>query len=56
MFLFTDLEQALAWVEEKRQTEIDTLTNQIYQLQVAMEQVYQKYAGVVVEQETVFVT
>ena len=55
MFLFTDLDQALAWVESRRQSEINDLDNKIYQLQVAKEKVYQKYTGVVVEDKVGFV-
>lgn len=55
MFLFTDLDLALAWVEARKQAEINDLDSKIYQLQIAKEKVYQKYAGVIVEDKTVFV-
>ena len=55
MFLFTDLDQALAWVDARKQAEINEIDNKIYQLQVAKEKVYQKYAGVVVEDKVGFV-
>ena len=55
MFLFTDLDQALEWIESRKQLEINSLDNQIYQLGVAKEKVYQKYAGIIIEDKTVFV-
>lgn len=56
MFLFTDLDDATAWVHQRKQAEIDALDSQIYQLNVAKDKVYQTYAGINIEEKTVFTT
>lgn len=56
MFLFTDLDSAVAWVHKRKQAEIDAIDNQIYQLNAAKEKIYQTYAGVNIEEKVVFST
>jgi hypothetical protein len=56
MFLFTDLDDATAWVNQRKQAEIDAIDSQIYQLNVAKDKIYQAYAGVNIEEKTVFTT
>lgn len=56
MFLFTDLDSAVAWVHQRKQSEIDAIDSQIYQLNVAKENVYRTYAGINIEEKVVFST
>lgn len=56
MFLFTNLDDAVAWVHQRKQAEIDAIDSQIYQLNVAKEKVYQTYAGVNIEEKVIFST
>ena len=54
MFLFTDLDDAIAWVHERKQTEIDAIDSQIYRLNAAKETIYQTYANINIEEKVVF--
>lgn len=56
MFLFTDLDDAVAWVNKRKQAEIDAIDSQIYQLNVAKDKIYQTYAGVNIEEKVIFST
>ena len=56
MYLFTDKEQALAWVEEKKLSELNAVDNQIYQLQIAKEKIYQIYSGIIFEDKVALIT
>ena len=56
MFLFTDLEDALEWITNKKQSEIDEIDSKIYQLNVSKEKIEQKYSGIVVENQVTFTT
>jgi hypothetical protein len=56
MFLFTDLDDAVAWVHQRKQAEIAAIDSQIYQLNVTKDKIYQTYAGVNIEEKTVFTT
>lgn len=54
MFLFTDLDQAKAWVEERKKMEINDIENRIYQLRVSKDEVHQTYANVRFEDKVIF--
>lgn len=56
MFLFADLDDAVAWVNQRKQAEIDAIDSQIYQLNVAKDKVYQTYAGIRIEEKVVIST
>lgn len=56
MYLFTDKEQAQAWVDEKKTLELNAVDNQIYQLQVAKEKIYQTYSEVLFEDKVALTT
>lgn len=54
MFLFTDLDDAIAWVHERKQSEIDAIDSQIYRLNAAKETIYQTYANINIEEKVIF--
>ena len=56
MFLFTDLDDALEWITNKKQSEIDEIDSKIYQLNNSKEKIEQKYSGIVVENQVTFTT
>jgi len=56
MYLFTDKEQAREWVETQKSQELSKVDNQIYQLEVSKEKIYQTYSGVIYEDKVVFIT
>lgn len=56
MFLFTDKDLAIEWVENKKTLELNNIKSQIYQLEVEIEKVNQQYSGVTYEDKIVFQT
>lgn len=56
MFLFTDLNDALIWIERRKRDEIDEIDSKIYHLNVSKEKIEQKYSGIVVENQVTFTT
>ena len=44
MFLFTDLNDALIWIERRKRDEIDEIDSKIYHLNVSKEKIEQKYS------------
>lgn len=49
MFLFTNLDDAVEWMQKRKQAEIDVIDNQIYQLNAEKEKIYQTYANISIE-------
>ena len=56
MFLFTDKDLAVEWVENRKTLELNNIKSQIYQLEVEIEKVNQQYSGVTYEDKIVFQT
>lgn len=53
MFLFTNLDDAVEWMQKRKQAEIDVIDNQIYQLNAEKEKIYQSYANISIEESAV---
>lgn len=53
MFLFTVLDDAVAWIQQRKQAEIDAIDSEIYQLYAAKDKVFQAYADVNIEEKFV---
>ena len=56
MYLFTDKEQAMAWIEEKKLSELNAINNKIYQLQNDKEKINQTYSNIVFEDKVALTT